>query len=292
MQLNDRDCLIKVKHLRRKKTEARKRLEEAEATLRTLSLPGDGCPGRDAAYFLGQWMAQRARQLDVIEETNKEKRDKISVLLTLEEGLHIALAQLETLQKKRRQARTQDMLGVNSQQTTAILAISVARAKMYEARVGVIEARLRRHRNTGTRQQQHMVKVCSNRAKDLRNKYNTYSRRVQKYHTNYRTRPRVELPDFETVEAMDVDDPFWNRGENEVEPGNEPEAERNRRGIDAYLARRGALEELRRIARESRHMMGWAIEYHRRIKSLKSALEQGITPFISESVVIDDYFNH
>ncbi|EGF97133.1 uncharacterized protein MELLADRAFT_87766 [Melampsora larici-populina 98AG31] len=171
-----------VIHLRRKKTEARTRLEEAEVTLRKLSSPGDGCPGRDIAYYEATWMAQRARQLDIIEESQNEKREKLGVLLTLEEGLHVALQRLEALRATRRRARTQaernelvalpatvadfeehihavvtelggnefqNILGLTSIQTNASLTITIARAKMYEARVGVIEARLRQHRNTG-----------------------------------------------------------------------------------------------------------------------------------------------
>ncbi|EGG11853.1 uncharacterized protein MELLADRAFT_88936 [Melampsora larici-populina 98AG31] len=300
--------LVTVKHLRRKKTEARQRLEEAEVTLKTLISPGDGCPGRDAAYLEGQWMAQRARHLDIIEESKSEKRDKISLLLELEEGLHVSLKRLDSLQNARRRASTQaerrelvalpgtvvdfeerigavanelggnefrGMLGVTATQTNAILAISIARGKMYEARVGVIEARLRQHRNEGTRQQQQTTRQCGDKLRNLRDKYNTYKRRVQKYHTDYPRRRRVELPDFDTIESMEPDDPFWNRGEDEVLPGEEAESERIRRGITAFLARRGAQEELRRLARESRHMMGWAIEYHQRIMGLKITMQQG-----------------
>ncbi|EGG00878.1 uncharacterized protein MELLADRAFT_92824 [Melampsora larici-populina 98AG31] len=146
-----------------------------------LSAPGDGCPGRDTAYYEGQWLAQRERQLDVMTETKKELREKMGVLLTLEEGLHVALGRLANLQTNRQGARTQAernellalpatvvdfeerieevaaelggneyqaLLGVNSTQTNAILGITIARAHMYEARVGVVEARLRQHRNT------------------------------------------------------------------------------------------------------------------------------------------------
>jgi hypothetical protein len=80
-----------VTHLRRKKNEALKHLEGASATLRMLLIPGDGCPGHDTAFFEAKWMAQRASQLDAMTETQKEKREKIALLLGLEEELHVAL---------------------------------------------------------------------------------------------------------------------------------------------------------------------------------------------------------
>ncbi|EGF99351.1 uncharacterized protein MELLADRAFT_94705 [Melampsora larici-populina 98AG31] len=163
-------------------TEAKKRLEEASETLRTLSTPGEGCPGRDSAYFEAKWMAQRTRQLDAMTERQQAKRDKIALLLGLEEGLHVTLARLAFMEDTDRRARTQaernellalprtvadiedwidavaiqlggaefqNILGAQKNQKTALVALSVARGCLYEAKVGVIESRLRRHRSSG-----------------------------------------------------------------------------------------------------------------------------------------------
>jgi hypothetical protein len=84
--------LFAVKHLQRKHKEVRKRLAEAAETLSTLALPDpdEGLAGHPSQFFETQWIAQRTEQLDVMTETTKQKREKLSILLAMEEELVIA----------------------------------------------------------------------------------------------------------------------------------------------------------------------------------------------------------
>ncbi|KAH9807757.1 hypothetical protein DFH28DRAFT_1088776 [Melampsora americana] len=299
-----------VKHVRRKHMEVRKRLAEAEDTLRTLALPvpGEGLAGHPSQFFENEWNAQRTKQLDVMTETTKQKREKLLILLKMEEELVIARGQLRDLQSKTRRARTQAeknellalpgsivdierqieamanalggaefgaLTGPTGNVANATLAISLARDKMYEAKVGLVECRIRRHLASGTRQSQHMSRIYSDKTRDLLNKYNTYARRVRKFRADYPRGPRFELPDYETVMGMEMEDQFWNRGEVDEDEHQTAENVRIRQGIDAFLRQRSAQEEIRRISREVRQMLGWAIEYHGRIMVLKEGIEQG-----------------
>lgn len=126
----------------------------------------------------------------------------------------------------------------------------------------------------GQRQQQYMARQHSEKTKNLRVKYQTYARRVETYHTDFPRATRVQLPEVGTVMLMSLEDAFWNRGEVDAEEHAE-HAEMFRAGIDATLLKRSAVEELRRIARELRQMIGWAIDYHERIMSFKTQIEQG-----------------
>ncbi|EGG04830.1 uncharacterized protein MELLADRAFT_88562 [Melampsora larici-populina 98AG31] len=272
-----------VVHLSRKRTEATQRLNEAEEALRTLRISD---PTLTAAYFENKWAEQKARQLDVITETQKQKRERVSVLLGLEEELIESLKRLNDIQSKHRRVRTQadnvalmalpgtvasveeqieamadelggtefrGLAGATRNQTTALLALSVAQGKLYEARVGLTEARLRRHRNTG--------------GIPSYVEYNSYCRQVAKYAVDYPNAVQPEMPDLETVMSMPLGDPFWNRGE--IPPEEQEAAERDRLGIQSFLSRRSSEEELRRIAREVRQITGWANSYLGRITTLK-----------------------
>lgn len=75
-------------------------------------------------------------------------------------------------------------------------------------------------------------------------------------------------PTFDEVESMAVTDPFWDLGG--LSHPDEPWATNKytREGIQAYLLRRAAKEELKRIARECRQMVLWALEYQLKIDEI------------------------
>ncbi|EGG10717.1 uncharacterized protein MELLADRAFT_93554 [Melampsora larici-populina 98AG31] len=310
-------------HLTRKRNEAIQRLDEAERVLQNLVLADPGVAG---AYFENKWKEQKTRQLDVINETTKEKRERLLVLLGLEEELVVARCvlkldvtaclfsadakllcsdRLRAIQAKRRRARTEadnnelmalpgtvadveeqieamanelggvqfrDLADASRDQRNALLTISLARGKLYESRVGLTEARLRRHRHTGARQQQYMAKHLGDRTKDVRVKHQTYQRRVDKYREDFPDAVQPKMPDLAAVMSMEMDDPFWNRGEEA--PEDREAGERDRVGIASFLSERSAREELRRIAREVRQMTGWANMYYGRVQGLKRRSEQ------------------
>ncbi|KAH9809744.1 hypothetical protein DFH28DRAFT_1078897 [Melampsora americana] len=293
--------------MNKKRREAIKRVEEAEHVLNGIAAVQRE---RDVAFFEHKWNEQRTRQLDVMNETTKEKRDRLQVLLSLEEELIIARNvlscrdRLKAIQHKRRRARTEadkvelmslpttvanieeqievmatvlggaefrDLAGATRNRETALLGLSLARANLYEAKVGLVEARLRRHRHTGARQQQYMARHLGDKTKAVRVKYNTYERRVEKYSTDYPDSVQPALPDLETVMTMEMDDEFWNRGEVGLE-----EDDTHRPGINSFLSRRSACEELRRIAREARQMTAWANSYFERILALGRKVNEAV----------------
>ncbi|KAH9823784.1 hypothetical protein DFH28DRAFT_1077705 [Melampsora americana] len=172
-------CETAVVHITRKQADAIKRLDEADRTLQNIAR---GDPNLGADYFEDKWNTQRNRQLDDLTETQKHKRESLLVLLGLEEELVVALDRLKGIQNKRRRVRTEadnrelmalpgtvarieeqiegmanelggaefrELAGATRNQTNALLAISLAQGKLYETRVGLTEARLRRHRHTG-----------------------------------------------------------------------------------------------------------------------------------------------
>ncbi|EGF98461.1 uncharacterized protein MELLADRAFT_95668 [Melampsora larici-populina 98AG31] len=283
--------------LTKKRKDAIKRLEEAEAALRNL-LDADPAVGGD--YFENKWNDQKTRQLDVINETTKEKRERLLILIGLAEELVVAHDRLKAIQNKRRRVRTQadnnnlmalpgsvadveeqieaiadelggvefrNLAGAARNQRDALLGTSLALGKLYEAKVGLTEARLRRHRHTGARQQQYMAKHLGDRTRDVRVKYATYQRRVEKYRTEFPEAVQPDLPDLAKVMGMDMDNPFWNRGE--ITPKDRAAGERDRLGIESFLSQRSSREDLRRIAREVRQMTGWANGYFDCVVGLK-----------------------
>ncbi|EGG00732.1 uncharacterized protein MELLADRAFT_93070 [Melampsora larici-populina 98AG31] len=258
--------------MNRKRLEAIKRLQEAEIVLNGIA---EAEREKDVAYFEDKWMEQRTGQLDVMTETQKEKRERLNVMLGLEEELiqarpgciFLCRDRLKAIQLQARRARTQadrvdlmslpatvanleeqieamatalggaefrELAGAVRNQETAVLGLSIARANLYEAKVGLVEARLRRHWHT-----------------------------VGKYENDYPDAVQPALPDLATVMAMEMDDVFWNRGELGLQDGDT-----DRDGINSFLSRRSACEELRRIAREARQMTGWANAYYDRILAL------------------------
>ncbi|EGG10931.1 uncharacterized protein MELLADRAFT_92319 [Melampsora larici-populina 98AG31] len=283
--------------------EVRARLQDAEQALRTLEIPVQGYPGHSARFFESLWNTRKAQQLDAMNEQKSRKQEMIALLLGLEEDLIGAWGIQATRRRARTDADNNDLMalpatvadveeqikgvatalggpafralaGATDSKTNALIAISIARSNLYEAKVGLIESRLCRHHNTGQRNAQYNARQHSKKTANLRVKYQTYERKVQKYHTDFPRATRVQLPDLGMVMQMSLDDAFWNRGEvNEDEDGEH--ADKFRAAIDATLLQRSALEELRRIAREVRQMISWANEYYERIMTFKTRIEQG-----------------
>ncbi|KAH9809216.1 hypothetical protein DFH28DRAFT_1086681 [Melampsora americana] len=152
--------------------EVRKPLAEAEDTLRTLALPVpyEGLGGDPSQFFETQWIAQRTKQIDVMTETTKQKQKKLSILLALKEELVIA----HKTRRARTQAENNELLappgsivdikhqieamantlggaefaavtGPTGNAVKATLAISLARDKMNEAKVGLVECCIHNH---------------------------------------------------------------------------------------------------------------------------------------------------
>jgi hypothetical protein len=70
--------------MKRKRNEAIKRLQEAEQVLNEIATANRA---RDVPFFENMWNEQRTRQLDAMTESQKEKRERLQVMLALEEEL-------------------------------------------------------------------------------------------------------------------------------------------------------------------------------------------------------------
>lgn len=103
----------------------------------------------------------------------------------------------------------------------------------------------------------------------LRKKYNTYSRHVTRYNQQRRRRDALLLPSFDEVVSMPVTHGFWDIGGLSHPEEEWASNEYTQQGIKAYLMKRAAGEELRRIARETRHLIRWALEYQEKIDSIQ-----------------------
>ncbi|EGF99819.1 uncharacterized protein MELLADRAFT_94087 [Melampsora larici-populina 98AG31] len=297
-------ALFPVVHMNRKRQEAIKRLAEAEQVLNEIAAVNRA---HNHSFFENKWNEQRTRQLDVMTETQNEKRERLKVMLGLEEELIQARDRLKAIQVKRRRARTQadnvqlmslpdtvanieeqieamatalggaefsDLAGATQNQTNALLTLSLAREYLYEAKVGLVEARLRRHRQSGARLQQYLAKHLGDKTKNVRVKYSTYLRKVEKYALDFPDAVQPALPELGDVMAMTMDDPFWSRGK--VEPAVGVEADITRLGIENFLSRRSAGEELRRIGREARQMTAWSNMYWARVVALGRKVNEAV----------------
>lgn len=101
------------------------------------------------------------------------------------------------------------------------------------------------------------------RKKDVlfQKKYNTYHRHVSNYNRAYRRREPIPDPTFEELKNLPITDMFWDG--SALSHPEEPWAINNdvKTGIQAFLTKRSALEEIRRIGREVRQLILWALDY-------------------------------
>ncbi|EGG00025.1 uncharacterized protein MELLADRAFT_112127 [Melampsora larici-populina 98AG31] len=231
--------------------------------------------------------------MDVISMTAKEKKKKIAELLELEENL------IEARLLKRVKARTgrekqellnlpkylvwletqihnaaaelgseefRELTGVTDDRAKHLLALQVAKGKLYEAKVGVIEARRRSERTGGTTSQGRLNYIKSHKSKLFKTKYNSYHRRVSGYNDRFQPEPLLDDPSLAEVERMEISDLFWAGGSTLSHP-EEPWANDlpTREGIQAFLSCRSAEEEMCCISREARQLSQWALEYQSKV---------------------------
>ncbi|KAH9808531.1 hypothetical protein DFH28DRAFT_909133 [Melampsora americana] len=286
---------------------AKKRLSEAQVSLDDLLQQH----GHTVEYLSLQWERQRKAQMDVISATARQKRERMAELLEMEEELIETREKLRRLKLKRVRARTgrekRDLLnipkslglleaqihaaaaelgtqefleltGMSDDRAKPLLALQVAKGKLYEARVGVIEARRRAERTTGTTSQTQLNQIKSQKNKILQKKYRSHHRRVQAYNERFTPSPLIPDPSLADVERMDLSDPFWSGGSTLSHP-EEPWASDlpTRDGIQAFLAHRSSKEELCRIAREARQLTQWALDYQSKIDSVRPQVDEGMS---------------
>lgn len=86
--------LYTARHLAKRNAEVQKRLCEAEKALEHLAIPetleGTVYAGRSVDYFESKWDEKRRRHLEAMDETQKQKRERVAMLLELEERLRVS----------------------------------------------------------------------------------------------------------------------------------------------------------------------------------------------------------
>ncbi|EGG09457.1 uncharacterized protein MELLADRAFT_61153 [Melampsora larici-populina 98AG31] len=250
-----------------------------------------------------QWARQRELQLKAINETTKDKRARLVVLIQLEEELLDARRQLEDMNPANAAIRTvehwHDLLDLprslanleakvqevaeelgntellnvkhrDNDRVKSATTVSVALGLLYEAKFGVIQQHADAATRTGATQQPRNEELRRKKRVLLKKKTDTYLRYAAKYNRQFRPTPRLKEPSFDEVDNMDVLDPFWD--EAALKHLDEPWArcESTKAGIIAFQSKRSCEEELRRLGREARQLILWGIDHQARVEACKA----------------------
>ncbi|KAH9814973.1 hypothetical protein DFH28DRAFT_1221503 [Melampsora americana] len=265
--------------------------------------------GWDITYFRIQWERKKRVQLAAISKKRQAFLEELGELLDLEERLVEAQAKFKALQRKKSrssQSKTKknQILAIPSTlvlledsirrvteklgspefravtkpgdiRAQALVKLVIAKTKLYDAKVGVMEHRRRSSERRGTKVQQYLIKIRTNKNADLRKKVATYLRHANSYNEDFEPDPKLATPTVKEVEEMEFGDPFLDCG-NLSHP-QEPWAvdADTQEGIQAYLIRSRCKEELRRLTKEARQTVKWALEYQGRLDNLAKDIEEG-----------------
>lgn len=156
-----------------------------------------------------------------------------------------------------------------------LIRIRVAKAQLYEAKVGVVVLQKKWSQAglgtflspqllyrisadeivAGTSIQQRMKQLMTTRERAFRNKYKTYNDQVETFNNRYRRQRITSCPPLEELKRIDFEDAFWNDGF--LTHPNEPWAvdPTTQEGIQAWLTVQRCNEELPRLAREARQLL-------------------------------------
>ncbi|KAH9812739.1 hypothetical protein DFH28DRAFT_1129505 [Melampsora americana] len=256
-------------------------------------------PTHTLEYTKAQWTRQREKQALIISETKADKREQIGVLIELEEDLLEARAKRPRMRTGAEKAELLNLprslvameqkvhdlaqelgsgeflqlTGTSESRAKLLLTIRLSKSKLYEAKVGVVENHRRAALHTGNSDQAWYNQLRSKKKKILTKKYKKYHRHVSNYNRKHRPAVPIPNPAFNEIEAMSITDHFWDIGG--LTHPNEPWAsdKPTREAIRHFLIKRGAEEEVRRIAREVRQLVNWSIVYQDRINQIKRTWE-------------------
>lgn len=286
---------------------AQHRLTKHESEMRTAQITlaqlGQAPNGRPREFFVDQWNRKRTSLLAFSEDnTTAHIENLLAQLIDLEEQLHSAHSKVAAIRSQRRNQRSANDVAdlaslpssivviengidevarelggdefknhpaIRDPQAREIIRVRVAKGKLLEAKIGIIE--LQRdwdEPRQGTRSQQRYKDLMQGKQKAFKLKHSAYIRQVQKFNSGCQRTQRLPLPYLQTVKDYPIEDEFWNIG-NLTHP-NEPWAnDRDTRiGIEAFLTDRSCQEELRRNAHEIRAMMRSAVQSYQHVRKL------------------------
>lgn len=112
-------------------------------------------------------------------------------------------------------------------------------------------------------------RLTSDKQKKLACSHRTFLRHATRFNEAFRPANLIPTPSFESINRMKIDDPFW-----EIEDLTHPNEDwavdpLTRSGIDAWRIQRSSREEMRRIGRELRQQLQWALVYSSKVKDLE-----------------------
>ncbi|KAH9818881.1 hypothetical protein DFH28DRAFT_887762 [Melampsora americana] len=257
-------------------------------------------------YLKTQWIRQRDCQLQVmVTENSKVLSEKLDTLGVLEDKHLEANLELQSLRAKRIRNRTEadkmkinhlpgtirlleadidalvaelggdhycDMPGSSTPQGKKLIRVRVAKAKLYGAKVDVYETQKKSDERAGTRPHQKLKKNLRDKQTALKTKYETFQRNVQQFNQEFPTPDPIVCPAFDEIRRLSVFDPFWNIGQLTHPAEAWAVDKKTQEGIQALQDRLHAHDELRRVLRESRQSVKWALVMEEKLSVLNTAL--------------------
>lgn len=122
---------------------------------------------------------------------------------------------------------------------------------------------------TGTTEQATVKSRGQKKLAELKRKHSTYHRHVSMYNQVHRPAVTIADPSFEAIKSLPITDSFWDC--SGLSHPNEDWATTPdvKTGIQAFLTKRAASEELCRLAREVRQLISWALDHQARVNDTK-----------------------
>ncbi|KAA1129025.1 hypothetical protein PGTUg99_024303 [Puccinia graminis f. sp. tritici] len=168
----------------------------------------------------------------------------------------------------------QNLQGGSEAEIKALIKIKISKSKLYEAKVGVIEMQKRWDQpRSGTRVQHPFKKQMNSKMNMFKKKWISYNNRATSFNSDFSPEVPLETPSFDDVKAFGIDNFFWST--SRLDHPSEPWAVdvNTQKGIQAYLTVTHCQDELRRIAREARQTVTWAIEKSIKMDQLLQSLQ-------------------
>ncbi|KAH9815178.1 hypothetical protein DFH28DRAFT_893176 [Melampsora americana] len=125
----------------------------------------------------------------------------------------------------------------------------------------------------GTRMQQRSKKHLRDKQRALKDKYNIFCRNVEKFNQDYPSPNLIECPSLEDILRMSLADHFWDIGQL-THPHEAWAVDRHTQdGIQAYLEATHSEDEVRRVGRECRQAVKWALDRQEKLSAFSTSLE-------------------
>ncbi|KAH9807770.1 hypothetical protein DFH28DRAFT_937473 [Melampsora americana] len=223
------------------------------------------------AYFAAQWHRQKQIQAEFIGDTNVQQlENQIEELIEYEEDLreaktlaglpgHIAFLEeeVERVSLELGGDMFRNIPDASDPSSRLLIQVKVAKSKLYEAKVGIIE--LLKKWETGTSMQDRMKGLMTTKQKAFKKKWKTFHDLVSKYNVSYPSDNPLINYTLEECKALPLNDTFWNFGHlthPDEDWATDPDTQK---GIQAYLLYSCSKEELRRISHEVRQILRWSL---------------------------------